>query len=321
MLLRIFLESISSTKSLPTGKTFCFFAKKYPLLFFYHLISFFKNNSINIESLDCKGADIASVKALLSTMSFSGKTVYYLENFSMLSTKKQQELLEYLSQYNGPHQLLLFSDNTLVETLSKQSGMTMNIISLPEEIASRDLSVVRFLITETSQSVALFTSQLVMQADRLSLDSACLFVHYELLLGKNTEEFFDQWMIHLIEPTSSLFVLSQHFFAKKNRLFFRQWSRMSEGYMPPFWATFWADQLWRAYVFCDLMKQKKYAESKKAQYKLPFSFINRDWSSYSLTELRNAHHFVSTLDFQFKNGCSDIGLDHFYTQFFENKFR
>jgi hypothetical protein len=69
------------------------------------------------------------------------------------------------------------------------------------------------------------------------------------------------------------------------------------------------------------MKQKKYTEAKKAQYKLPFSFINRDWSKYTLVELRNAHHFLSTLDFQLKNGFSEIGLEHFYTQFFDGKFK
>jgi hypothetical protein len=68
------------------------------------------------------------------------------------------------------------------------------------------------------------------------------------------------------------------------------------------------------------MQQKKVVEAKKAQYKLPFSFINRDWSSYSLDELRDAHHCLATLDYQLKNGSSDIGLEYFYTKFFDHKF-
>ncbi|HJZ23345.1 MAG TPA: hypothetical protein VJ201_02720, partial [Candidatus Babeliales bacterium] len=59
----------------------------------------------------------------------------------------------------------------------------------------------------------------------------------------------------------------------------------------------------------------------KAQYKLPFSFINRDWLLCNLTELRNAHQFLSTMDFRLKNGGSELGLEHFYGQFFENKFQ
>jgi hypothetical protein len=313
MILRTFLECIGRTKQLPQGIVFCFSGREYPLLFFYHLILFFKKNGVIVESLSCAGVDIASIKALLSTMSFSGVTTYYLEDFSTLSAKKQQELLEYLSRYNGPHRVVFFSE-TLPATM-------INVITLPEEMNPRDFTQMRFLVTDTVQNSTMFASQLTMYTDRLSLDSACLFAHYEAVLGRSVDDFFSQWMTHLIEPTSSLFILSQHFFSKKNKSFFRQWSTMSELYLPPFWATFWADQVWRAYVFCDLMKQKKHAEAKKAQYKLPFSFINRDWSSYSLTELRNAHHFLSTLDFQFKNGSSEIGLEHFYSQFFDKKFR
>ncbi|HLW72596.1 MAG TPA: hypothetical protein VKR54_00965 [Candidatus Babeliales bacterium] len=313
MILRTFLDYICRTKKLPQGAVFCFSGKEFPLLFFYHLILFFKKNGLLIESLNCIGTDIASIKALLSTVSFSGATIFYLESFSTLSAKKQQEMLQYLQIYTGPHRIILFSEVV--------PAAHMNVIMLPDEIAPRDFPQVRFLVSDTAQATSSFVSQLCMKIDRLSLDSACLFAQYELVLGKNVDDFFDQWMTHLSEPTSSLFVLSQHFFGKKNRSFFRQWAQFAEFYLPPFWATFWADQVWRAYVFCDLMKKKKYAEAKKAQYKLPFSFINRDWSSYSLIELRNAHHFLSTLDFQLKNGFSEIGLEHFYAQFFDGKFQ
>jgi hypothetical protein len=95
---------------------------------------------------------------------------------------------------------------------------------------------------------------------------------------------------------------------------------MSDDYAPTFWANFWADQIWRAYVYCDLMKQQRHTDAKKVQYKLPFSFINRDWHRYDLAELRNAHHFLTTLDFRLKNGSSELGLEHFYSQFFEDVF-
>ena len=160
-----------------------------------------------------------------------------------------------------------------------------------------------------------------MYTDHLSLDSACLLAHYEVVVGKGVADFFSQWGLQIMEPASSLFTLSQHLFGKKRSPFFRQWAAIAPLYMPAFWASFWADQIWRAYIFCDLMKKQKYTESKKAQYKLPFSFINRDWKSYSATELRNAHQLLSTMDFQLKNGGSEIGLEHFYGKFFDNKFR
>jgi hypothetical protein len=321
MLLSTFLECISRTKQLPQGIVFCFSGSEYPLTFFYHFILFLKKNGLVIESLNCSNGDVVAIKALLSTMSFFDSTIYYLANFFTLPPKKQQELLEYMHQYAGPHRVLLFSDN-VSNSLITTSDKGMRVIALPEEIAPRDYGLVRFLINDNVvQSRTAFSSRLAVRLDSLSLDSACLFAHYELLVGKEVESFFSQWMFHLIEPTNSLFTLSQYFFSKKNKQFFRQWSTISELYLSPFWVTFWADQVWRAYVFCDLMKQKKHAEAKKAQYKLPFSFINRDWSTYTLDELRNAHHFLSSLDFRVKNGGSEIGLEHFYAQFFDNKFQ
>lgn len=316
MIIRNFLEHISKTKQLPQGTVFCFSGREYPLLFFYRLLSFLKKNNNVIESINCTDVDTASLKAMLSTMSFSGVTTYYLENFVALPIKKQQEMLDYLRSYSGPHKVMLFSE-IADEASAKKS---MHIIAL-SDVAPRDYFMIRFLVSEALQEKSTFASELIMRTDQLSLDKACFFAQYELLLGKSTDDFFSQWMIHLAEPTHSMFTLSQYFFSKKNRTFFRQWSHMSELYLSPFWVSFWADQLWRAYVYTELMQQKKVVEAKKAQYKLPFSFINRDWSAYSLDELRDAHHCLATLDFQLKNGASDIGLEYFYTQFFDDKFQ
>lgn len=311
MLATSFFEHLKRTKTLPEGKVFCFSAAQYPLLFFHHLVAFLKRNKLSIETLSYV-TDIATLKARLSTMSFSGQTTYWLEDFSALSDKKQLEMFEYLRTYEGPHRVLLFSDKV-------PTGF--NAIELPQDITPQDFSKIRFLISDHLSDKSNFAAQMGMYADYLSLDSLCLFAHYELVLGKNSDEFFTQWITRIIDPTSSLFILSQHFFGKKSKPFFRQWSTVSEQYLPAFWATFWADQIWRAYMYADLMKQKRYADAKKVQYKLPFSFINRDWSQYDLQELINAHQFLTSLDFRLKNGNSELGLEHFYAQFFEGKLR
>lgn len=308
------LEHLSKTKQLPQGNVFPFVGKEYPLLFFYYLVAFLKKHGNSIEIINCTDVDTVSIKSLLSMMSFSGAVTYYLENFVGLPVKKQQEMLDYFRSYAGPHRIIFFSDN-------ESSSLPAMRIVLPVEMAPRDYFHIRFLISETLQEKSTFASELIMRTDQLSLDKACFFAQYEFLLGKNTDDFFAQWMMHLIDPMHSMFTLSQHFFAKKNKAFFRQWAHMSELYLPPFWVTFWADQLWRAYVYVDMMQQKKVVEAKKAQYKLPFSFINRDWSAYTLDELRNAHHCLAKLDYQLKNGSSDIGLEYFYTQFFDHKFQ
>lgn len=315
-----FFDYIKRTKTLPEGNVFCFFAQSsaYPLLFFYHLLTFFKKNDQIIQTLNC-ATDVATIKALLSTMSFAGQITYWLEDFHELSDKKQQELFKYFYSYDGPHRIIFFFDKNIDAITKTKNGLSF--IELPKDVSPQDFAKIRFLVSSHLQDKSDFAAHIGMYADYLSLDTLCLFAHYELVLGKSSDEFFTQWMTRIIDPTSSLFVLSQHFFSKKAKLFFRQWAVMADNYMPTFWTTFWADQLWRAYVYCDLMRQKQYAEAKKAQYKLPFSFINRDWSRYQLSELAAAHEFLTTLDFKLKNGASEIGLEHFYAQFFEDTFR
>lgn len=321
MQLSQFFEYLKRTKTLPEGKVFCFSAPTYPLLFFHHLITFLRRNGTAIETLSCENNDTATIKALLSTMSFSGNITYWLEGFAALAEKKQQELIHYFRTYEGPHRVLFFSDivSDLVEKTSANDALTS--VTLPRTVMLQDFLSIRFLVNEQLHTKSAFASQLTMYSDYLSLDIVCLLAQYELVLGKNADDFFANWITRIIDPTSSLFVLSQHFFGKKLKPFFRQWATISDEYPPTFWALFWADQVWRAYVYCDLMEQKKYAEAKKAQYKLPFSFIQRDWSQYKLLELVNAHQFLTTMDFKLKNGSSEIGLEHFYNQFFENEFR
>lgn len=315
-----FFEYIKRTKTLPEGNVFYFFAQSssYPLLFFYHLLTFFKKNGQMIQALNC-ATDVATIKAMLSTMSFTGQIIYWLEDFHELSDKKQHELFKYFNSYDGPHRILLFSDKNTESVVKTEHELT--IIELPKDVTPQDFAKIRFLVSNHLPDKSDFAANIGMYADYLSLDTLCLFAHYELVLGKSTDEFFTHWMTRIIDPTSSLFVLSQHFFSKKTKPFFRQWAVVADNYMPTFWTTFWADQLWRAYVYCDLMRQKQYTEAKKAQYKLPFSFINRDWSRYNVDELSAAHEFLTILDFKLKNGASEIGLEHFYAQFFENKFQ
>jgi hypothetical protein len=317
MLLQTFCAHIERTTTLPEFAVICFSGNTYPLLFFYHLFSFVKKHGVIVEYIDCSNNDISSIKALLSTISLAGTTLYWLENFNELSAKKQQELLSYLNGYNGPHRVLFFSEEA--PTLLAQE--LMEIVTLPDKIAAHEFSMVRFLVNDIQNGKTEFARHIALHTDSLSLDSACLFAHYEVVVGRSVTEFFSQWAVNIIEPTRSLFVLSQYFFSKKRKSFFQQWATVAELYMPAFWATFWADQIWRAYIFCDLMNKKKYAEAKKAQYKLPFSLVNRDWSLYSAAELRNMHQFLTTMDFRLKNGGSEICFEHFYSQFFDNKFR
>ena len=321
MVLQAFLEYLYQYKSLSQYSVVCFVSREYPLLFLVHVISFLQKNGSVTANIDASSGELGLLKAHVSTMSFSGKTAYWCNGMQTISAKKQQEWIDYVQIYAGPHTILFFSnDESVVQKLENKEHIL--VVTLPDFIASQDFSQISYLVHGVpSEQKTPFIARLTSHTPQLSLDNACLFAYYDLLLGKNSDTFFKEWITHLIEPTQSLFLLSQHFFSKKHQLFFEQWSYCSEGYLPPFWATFWADQLWRAYMYCDLMQQKKFAEAKKVQYKLPFSLINRDWSSLQLSEIARAHHYVAAIDFRLKNGGSPISLELFYSMFFDNKFR
>jgi hypothetical protein len=287
------------------------------------MISFLQNQR-NSERIDIMLTDASAVQALVSTHSFSGKKLYWLHGVHNLPIKKQQEWLEYLRGYKGPHTLLL---HLALEHRNEYNGDTKTwlMVTVPETIAAHDYPMIRFLthpVTKTLPEVSpLFIQQMSFVAPTLSLDEASLLALYEPLLGANIATFFDEWVPYLLKPNHSLFLLSQYFFSKKSKYFFKQWSYCHEHYMPTFWAMYWEDQLWRAYIYCDLMRQKKFTEAKKAQYKLPFSLVNRDWNSLHLSELEKAHQFVATMDFKLKNGASPVALELFYGLFFNGTFR
>lgn len=151
----------------------------------------------------------------------------------------------------------------------------------------------------------------------LSVDQIYLFMRYAALMGKNQREFIDQWLGLLVSSEKSLFTLSQHFFAQESKKFFALWGTISADYPPAFWVVFWSEQLFRASCYVQLMQQRKIAEAKRISFRLPFSFMQRDWRLYKPHMLRDAHAVIYAIDFNIKNGASDAALDLFYSQFFQ----
>jgi hypothetical protein len=318
MTLTSFLELLNKNKKLPETSVIYFVGNEYPLLFFSHIFSFLQKNNNIFEFISLDSMDVSFIKSQVSTISFTGSTVYCFNDFHTLSLKKQQEWIVYFKTYTGPHKLIFFcNEQNLVPMVKDRNHITT--ISLPHEVSLQDISMIRFLVDSADKKYAPMRTGL--QVQMISLDTLVLLHHYELVVGKNWDSFLQEWGPYILEPTSSLFLLSQYFFGKKTHLFFTQWAHSFDFYLPTFWPTFWADQIWRAYMYCDLMRQKKYAEAKKVQYKLPYSLINRDWSSLSLQELQKAHDYLCTLDYRLKNGCSSAALELFFDKFFEGKFR
>jgi hypothetical protein len=293
---------------------FCFVAPAYPLLFFSLLLTRIKKTRSAV-SLDLT-QEAGSIVSQLD-MSFLGQsTCYWLGDLGLLDAKKKKYWLDYLARYKGPHTLFFFVD----EQTNKETDHYA-IVPLPQDV---DRSFYQQLLAlfelNREEKNKAFVQKLFEYQAQISLESACLLFSYQAVIGAGADEFIKVYVPKIIASEKSLFTLSQHFFAKSPKQFMTLWQSMALEYPETFWITFWSEQTWRAYYFVLLMKEKRIAESKKIAYRLPFSFIQRDWRKTNDRELRNVHDYLYDFDFKLKNGAGNMSLDLLYAKFFENGF-
>ena len=118
---------------------------------------------------------------------------------------------------------------------------------------------------------------------------------YQMVVGRKFDPFFKHWYSRLIIPRQSFFVLSQHFFAQRPTLFLEKW-KVCKGDLPvEFWIAYWSEQLWQASLFVLRARSQGIGEAKKQAYRLPFSFINKDWQRYTVKGLSQTYTNLSII--------------------------
>lgn len=287
--------------------------EQYPLLFFSMLNHRLKKQGLIVESIAMSHGD-ALIRAKLHT-SFLGMTSYYWLHAGDASEKEVAAWLAELNTYAGPNNIGVF-----VSSAHDVVGGDGQVhVQLPKQIDSATfMALAHYFGKQVHSSIV---AKLFAKNTIFSLDQACLLIHYAGLLGTQIDAFIADWMPKIVSNENSLFTLSTYFFAKKAQPFFQLWNEMGREYAQPFWLTYWSEQLWRAYHFVDLTSKKQHGDAKKVSVRLPFSFMQRDWRQTSLDELRNAHACIYALDYNLKNGGSEVGLDLFYSQFFAGDFK
>lgn len=283
----------------------CLHASTYPLLFgrafaMHYADALGMSFSYQSMQADNQGAAMAA----LQTSFLGSNSCYWLGSFDDLAKSKQKAWLEFFNSYRGPHTLLFYSSTPI-----DSKAAHIETIELPDAV---DASLFQKVAHMLGAQTVSFRSQLFRQTDKLSLDEAYLFVKYDTVLGKGSQEFVTDWLPDMVVPEVSLFSLSQALFDRKPASFFRLWKQLSHRYAAPFWTTFWSEQMWRAYHYVSFQKKGKQLEAKKMGYRLPFSFLNRAWRNYSLEDLKSYHSFLYEIDYHVKNGGSDHALDFFY---------
>ncbi len=306
--------SACNSQSLNANSVVLFGCKQYPALFFSTVLSHLRNNYPTIpKKIIFEGVPFSSIQGQFSTTFLGQKEILWLGDISAIedaSVKKQ--LLQFLGSYKGPHVLIgsVHSDDWKHASIS--------LIMLEEPVSESDRALISSFLFPQIDLVKI--KDLMKYFPKSSLDQMLLLMQYIPFLGKNSTEFNKQWLPKLIATENSLFELSQYFFGLKTVPFWNAWHALKDDYAGPFWTTYWSEQLWRASMVVGFYQQNKIIEAKQLAFRLPFSFIQRDWKLHSVESLRKAHAFLYEGDCALKNGNSEFFLDCFYSSFLNKQF-
>ena len=225
------LTTLSKNRSVSTP-VIGFTGESYPLLFCAQLFSHFqREKSLNVMSLNLHEANIAQLQAQLETSFLGQNGWYWIRSLDELSKQKRDEWLSYLNTYQGPHTIFFFS-----QTIPRASSW--QIVNLPEFADKLLSTIILSWYNGNAQLGTQFIKQLYHREKNITLDNAVLLLQYGLLVGGNQEQFFNQLLPELIEPTSSLFSLSQSFFSKSDKRFFKQWVAIEKSMLRRFGLVF-----------------------------------------------------------------------------------
>ncbi len=261
-----------------------------------------------VVSFDCSTESHQKLLAFCE-VSFLTESLLWIKDLSALPARQRQLTLEYLVRYQGPHKICFAYDEVPTDSLP-----TTCVIEMDEAITASTYPLLFSVIHNKELVDDRLCQQVFKKFKHMALDAACMVAHYQEVLGRRCEDFVDQWLERLWPVDRSLFLLSQLLLAKDRAGFLSAWPRYAMMYPEEFWLAYWSDQLWQAVLFVELKG------ASKQGYRLPFSFMQRDWRSYTLQELVRAHAFLTTVDDRLKHGSIMDGIDLFCLKFLTHHF-
>jgi hypothetical protein len=204
---------------------FCFYASAYQPFFFTMCLEHLKKMGVPVVVLDLNLLDTAQVVGELS-MSFLGQhKVYWCGDISALEAAQKKFFLTFFKEYRGPHTVMFFSDASLGkhDVQEKVWHASAEVPSHVDQIAFFELFSFLYPDALLDQD---FIKQLFLNSAKMSLDQACMLMQYISVMGDVSYESVRGLLQRVVVPERSLFVLSQHFFAKDNEAFFRLWKEV-----------------------------------------------------------------------------------------------
>ncbi len=311
--------------------TLFFKGSNYPFLFINNLFKTLEEKNIiptPFKNLIINSTDKIQVSGSLQ-QSFLGETTFYwLGEYKFKKTDKTKiKLIDFLLTYNGPNFAAIYINEeklpakTLKQIKSK-SLQDKSLIELKEQIDFEDFkSMALFFGKNINEKKLKIASQIFKNTKTIPLDAAISLMNYlELISVKMADSFYNYISSTLIQDNPSLTNLAEYFFAKNPEAFFSLWSKIYQDYPEMFWVAFWSEQIWKAHYVVKYLKQKNFTAARSLSFRLPYSFINKDWKKAELPSLQGCYKFLYSYDFALKTGSTFCALDLFYLNYFTNNF-
>jgi hypothetical protein len=301
----------------PTTLRICLIAEAYPFAWAGQCIAWLRNQA-RYQVMVPQFKDMSSVAGMVQQQQFfAGQTMLWFgASFYELPSKQHGEFSR-ACDGAGPSISFVWVTPQLPPSLQ-----TMDIVTLPDHLVFDDFVALASLVgVACTERRAAIIRALLKEHSKIRLDEGVLLLRYlELLPQRNTDEAVCA-LREVYFAYSSLFELAKWFFARNGNALFATWAQLEHEYTYPFWCTFWAEQVWRAYHVTILMRQQRFVDARRVATRLPFSFIQQHWRTVSLDELRHCHRFLYQADNKYKNGSQLAAFDHFYMKYLHHAFK
>lgn len=308
------LANIFELTTFTSHQVVCFTAKNYPFNFFKLLFSFLKKqHHLSVSNLFVNSVSDWQLCKKSLEMSFLGQSSYYWFGELGVDGKTKQQIYNYLANYQGPHHILIFinSDESIPEGFGYK-------IDLNFKINKEFNSLIKLFPTTNHFRLIKFIKNIQDHLNMsFNLDQLCLLMQYGSLV-RDLEEFDIKWIPQIINTEQSLFELSKYFLFRDSTAFYKSWATLNENYPEQFWISFFSEQLFKAYWFVIYQKSGDFKLSKQIGFRLPFDFMKTGWRYIDPNVLKSAHHELYVVDYQLKNGGSELWLETFLNKFLKS---
>jgi len=285
-------------------------------LFFSLFMEKVRQKGKSVLSLDVTHHSLDEIQRTLSATMLGTSSFYWLRMIDELDEKAKKNLLSYCAEYKGPHTIILCLDDLNHDYVSWIS------VEIPDMIGKEEAILIALLYPHDIPAARVTTlfDHLGSAYVHIPLDTFCMLLQYSVLIGKQDADLVP-YIQALITPKQSLFSLSQYLFEKNGPAFYALWHTIGDQHERVFWPSYWSDQVWRAAEFVEKMREGTMTEKSKKELRLPFSFVQKTWRLYTVTELQRAHASIYDLDVRFKRGGQEWLLDFFYVKFLSNCYK